>query len=273
MIRTILVATDGSEGSVAAERYAIALASRLEASLHGLTVVEDSLIRGMREDGLGVQPPDNSQMEVYLKERAAAVCQRLVERGRVAGIEIRCEGLRGIADDCIAERSRTVDLLVVGRNGVNGSYRTGLIGSVGDAVLRKTNRSALLVPPGAELRGPIVVGFDGSPGSKRALRLATELAQRLGQPLHLFVDSKDKDRARARFEQARELLEGPPIEVHECVSTLGRPEMKLVACAKRVGACAIVMGAYGRNRLTEYFLGSNAMAVLRASSVAVFLAR
>jgi nucleotide-binding universal stress UspA family protein len=33
------------------------------------------------------------------------------------------------------------------------------------------------------------------------------------------------------------------------------------------------MGAYGRNRITEYFLGSNAGAVVRTSPVAVLLAR
>jgi nucleotide-binding universal stress UspA family protein len=33
------------------------------------------------------------------------------------------------------------------------------------------------------------------------------------------------------------------------------------------------MGAYGRNRLTEYFLGSNAAAVARTSPIAVLLAR
>jgi nucleotide-binding universal stress UspA family protein len=35
----------------------------------------------------------------------------------------------------------------------------------------------------------------------------------------------------------------------------------------------IVMGGYGRNRITEYFLGSNAVAVVRSSPVAVLLAR
>jgi nucleotide-binding universal stress UspA family protein len=33
------------------------------------------------------------------------------------------------------------------------------------------------------------------------------------------------------------------------------------------------MGAFGRNRINEYFLGSNAAAVVRTSPVAVLLAR
>ena len=40
-----------------------------------------------------------------------------------------------------------------------------------------------------------------------------------------------------------------------------------------VHAGLIVMGAFGRNRITDYFLGSNAAAVVRTSPVAVLLAR
>ncbi len=273
MIESILVATDGSEASGSAERFAIALSARLGMSLLGLTVVEDSLIRGMHEDGLGVPPPRNEEMESYLKERAGAICQRLAERGRAAGIEVRAESLRGIADDCITERGRNSHLLVIGRHGVNAMFRTGLIGSVADAVLRKTQKPAIVVPQGAELRGPVVLGFDGSPGSKRATALAKEFALRMQVPLHIFVDSKDKDRAVVRFSQARQLLGDDGLELHESASTLGRPEMKIVECAKTAGAGLIVMGAYGRNRITEYFMGSNAAAVVRSSPVAVLLAR
>ncbi|MBW2712197.1 MAG: universal stress protein [Deltaproteobacteria bacterium] len=273
MIEKILVATDGSEASASAERFAVSLAARLKATLHGLAVVEDSLIRGMREDGLGVPPPRNEEMETYLKERATAICRRLTERGRSAGLEIRSESLRGIADDCITERGRSAHLLVIGRNGVNATFRTGLIGSVADAVLRKTQKPALVVPPGADLSGPIILGFDGSPGSKRATDLAKEMALRLQVPLHIFVDSKDKDRAVVRFSQARQLLGDDRLTIHESASTLGRPEMKIVECAKNVNAGLIVMGAYGRNRITEYFMGSNAASVVRTSPVAVLLAR
>ena len=63
------------------------------------------------------------------------------------------------------------------------------------------------------------------------------------------------------------------MELHENASTLGRPEMKIIECAKAANAGLIVMGAYGRNRITEYFMGSNAAAVVRSSPVAVLLAR
>jgi nucleotide-binding universal stress UspA family protein len=87
------------------------------------------------------------------------------------------------------------------------------------------------------------------------------------------VDSKDKGRAAARFDEVRRLVSGLSVPVREASSTLGRPDVKLVDNAKECRASLIAMGAFGRNRITEYFLGSNAAAVVRTSPIAVLLAR
>jgi nucleotide-binding universal stress UspA family protein len=103
--------------------------------------------------------------------------------------------------------------------------------------------------------------------------MAVDLAQRLGQAIHVFVDSKDKGRAAARFDEVRRLLGTAQVPVRESNSTLGRPDVKVVDTARSARAGVIVMGAFGRNRISEYFVGSNASAVVRSSPVAVLLAR
>ena len=123
------------------------------------------------------------------------------------------------------------------------------------------------------MSGPIVLGFDGSPGSRIAASMTVELANSLAEPVHVFVDSKDKGRAVARFEEVRQLLGGLTQPMREISSTLGRPDVKIVDTAREVRAGLIVMGAFGRNRITEFFLGSNAAAVVRTAPVAVLLAR
>jgi nucleotide-binding universal stress UspA family protein len=49
--------------------------------------------------------------------------------------------------------------------------------------------------------------------------------------------------------------------------------VKLVDTAREAGAGLIVIGAYGRNRISDYFIGSNAASVARTSHVGVVLAR
>ena len=273
MISTILMASDGSEASVAAERFAVALAARTKARLLGLSVVEDRFARGLREDGLGVAPPAREPAAAYLKSRADAVGRRVLEHARSQGVESHCESAEGIADDLIVERGQHADLIVLGRDGQSKDYRTGLIGSTVNGVIRKTAKSALVVPAGAQLSGPIVLGFDGSPGSRLAAAVAVDLAKELAEPVHVFVDSKDKGRYAARIEEVRGIVGTLPVPVREISSTLGRPDVKLVDSAREVRAGLIVMGAFGRNRITEYFLGSNAAAVVRTSPIAVLVAR
>jgi nucleotide-binding universal stress UspA family protein len=100
-----------------------------------------------------------------------------------------------------------------------------------------------------------------------------DLSTKLAEPVHVFVDSKDKGRAIARFDEVRGLVGTLPVPVREISSTLGRPDVKIVDSAREVRAGLVVMGAFGRNRITEYFLGSNAAAVVRSSSIAVLIAR
>lgn len=273
MIETILIATDGSEAAASAEKLAIALAARTRARLRGLTVVDEGVLQSLRVHGLGVAPPSVDGLEAFLKARADAICRRLAERARAGGVEVACDAAHGAPDDCIVERGRSVDCIVLGRDGEHAALRTALVGPVTDAVLRKTAKPTLVVPSGAELSGPVLLAFDGSPGSRLAAAFAVELATRLGEAVHVFVDSKDKGRAAARFEEVRQLLGSLAEPRFETSSTLGRPDVKIIDAARAAGAGLIVMGAFGRNRINEYFLGSNAAAVVRASPIAVFLAR
>jgi nucleotide-binding universal stress UspA family protein len=250
----------------------VALARRLGARLSGVTVLEDRYARPSDDEGLGA-PPRPEGIEAWLKARADAVARRFAERARAEGVEASCETLQGIGDDRIAERAQSTHLLVIGRDGEHAPYRTGLVGSTAEGVLRKVQVPVIVVPPGASLSGPILLAFDGSPGSRLAAKLAVELAGRLKESIVVFVDSKDKGRAAARFDEVRRLLGSLPVAVRESSSTLGRPDVKSVDAAREAGAGLLAMGAFGRNRITDYFLGSNAAAVVRTSPIAVLLAR
>ncbi len=273
MIETILVATDGSEDASAAEQTAMGLASRLGARLSAVSIIDDRLLRAPAGDGLALPSFPETEITTYYRARAEAVARRFGERARGEGLDASCEVLQGIPDDRIVEKVQGVDLLLIGRTGTTVSNRGGLVGATVDSILRKTSKPTILVPAGAPLTGPLVLGFDGSPGSRIAAKIAVTLANGLNEAVHVFVDSKDKGRAVARFDEVRQLVGGLSVPVRETSSTLGRPDVKIVDTAKEVRASLIVIGAYGRNRITEYFLGSNASSVARTSPVSVLLAR
>jgi nucleotide-binding universal stress UspA family protein len=273
MIESVLIATDGSEAAASAESLSLSLAARLGVRLSCLSVVEERVTRGLRAEGLGVEAPNTAAIDSFLEARAEAVTRRLAERGRGRNVDVSPETARGVADDIIVDRGKHHDLIVLGRDGEHARARTELIGSTVDGVVRKTAKPAIVVPSGADLSGPLLLAFDGSPGSKLAARVAVDLAGRLSEAIHVFVDSKDKGRSAARFDEVRRLLGTPTVPVREAASTLGRPDAKIVDAAREANAGLVVMGAYGRSRIHEYFLGSNSAAVVRTSPVAVLLAR
>ncbi len=273
MIETILVATDGSDASSVAERFGVSLGSRLRARLSACTVVEDCDMRPPADGGLGISGFPETELGSYYRARAEVTARRFSERARAEGLDASCDSSQGSADDRIVERAQNADVVILGRGGKGAAHRSSLLGSTVEAVLRKTPKSTLVVPSGATPSGPIVLGFDGSPGSRIAAKLAVDLANGLGESVHVFVDSKDKGRAVARFEEVRQLVGGLSVPVSETSSTLGRPDVKLVDAAREARASLVVLGAYGRNRITDFFLGSNAAAVARTSPVAVLLAR
>jgi nucleotide-binding universal stress UspA family protein len=273
MIESILIATDGSEAAGAAERFGLALASRLKASASGLTVLEDRDVRAPKDDGLGLPPFPENELAAYFRARADATMRRFAERARGENLDASCDSLEGAADDRVVERGQSVDLVALGRDGKGAASRGALVGSTVDGVVRKSTKPTLVVPAGAPMSGPIVLGFDGSPGSRLAANLAVAIAGATGEAVHVFVDSKDKGRAIARFEEVRQLVGSLSVPVRETSSTLGRPDVKIVDTARESRSSLIVIGAYARNRITDYFVGSNAAAVVRTSPVAVLLAR
>ena len=89
MIETILVATDGSEDSSAAERTAMGLATRLGARLSGVTVIEDRTVRPPASEGLQLPPFPEAELGAYVRARAEAVARRFSERARAESIEAK----------------------------------------------------------------------------------------------------------------------------------------------------------------------------------------
>jgi len=204
MIEKILVATDGSDDGGAAERAAVALAARLRVRLSGITVIEDGDVKMPPSAGMTLPPFPEVELAAFHRARSEAIAHRLAERARGEGLEAGCEIAHGTADDRIVEKAQESDLLVIGRDSKSADRRGALLGSTVEGVIRKTKRSTVVVPSGSPLAGPIVLGFDGSPGSRIAAAMAVDLANALGESVHVFVDSKDKGRAVARFEEVRQ---------------------------------------------------------------------
>lgn len=127
----ILVPTDGSDAATAAARHGLALASSLDATIHALSVVDDTL--------LGPDPESNAASEASERaaEEAVRAVESLAEKRGISDVVRHVD--RGSPVECVLDRveSADVDAVVLGAIGRRGTERIAL-GSVAE----KTARSA-----------------------------------------------------------------------------------------------------------------------------------
>ena len=138
--------------------------------------------------------------------------------------------------------------------------------------------------------GKFIVAYDGSPGSKKALALAANLAKGLSAKLILIrvldparlIDSEINDVAKARAhyerryseslatakEQLAELGDAVAMEVLE-----GNPAETIIEYAEQEHAKLIVVGTRGLGGFKRLLLGSMAQALVTYSEIPVLVAK
>ncbi len=174
----ILVGLDGSAGSLLALRWAAWFASSTQRGLRPAHAwqygrpLEDSLAGS-------APPPDVDGLESALEDRLRELAQQELDDPTVV---TECRALRGPALQALRDEAERTDasLIVVGARGTGGALRV-MLGSVSRQLIHYPMRAVAVVPDYdvlASRKGPIVVGVDGSAGSSRALRWATDAAHR-----------------------------------------------------------------------------------------------
>ncbi len=263
MVSSILVGVEDSDGAATALRWT------------------DRFVDGERQRGRGVaavavsawSPPalalagglapaegwDRAAAEALDRQLAQLPDPDRFERAVIAGPP---------ADVLIDEAARRdVDLVVVGRRGRSALAQI-LLGSVSRSVAAQAERPVAVVPPGAEWStDPIVVGYDGSPGSEAALRWALEHTNgpiialsawhlptdAIYDPAAVDVDGFE-DRVRRGLADAIAALPANGAERVTPIVQRDDPRLALVAQAKE--AAAVVLGARANRGVRGLLLGS-----------------
>lgn len=147
-ISRILVPVDFSAHAQHALRYAIALASRFDASLHLLHVVEDPVTTG----ALSPEGVMTDLTELRRELIAHADERLLVLRGQAerAQVPVVTSARLGLTATTILEYARAldIDLIVMGTHGRTGMAHL-ILGSVAERVVRQAPCPVLTVREGA----------------------------------------------------------------------------------------------------------------------------
>jgi nucleotide-binding universal stress UspA family protein len=259
MIKRILVPTDGSEYASVGVRYAVALAQRYGATLHGLHVVDIKLLEGpfLRDisASLGTAPYVNYQgnISMILEERGAAALDTFKAACATAGVGCEVGQVTGIVPRCIVEMGDLADLIVMGRGGEHSEWLDGLVGSTTATVVRRSDRPVLVTGVDTPGTRGCVIAYDGSSHAKKALLAAATIGVDWKMPCHVLVVGDAK--SQHLLDEAKAVLASHEVEVDYTLRP-GDPSEEIVAYAKETQADLLVMGAYGHTKVRELVVGS-----------------
>jgi nucleotide-binding universal stress UspA family protein len=285
-IRVVLIPLFGSEADSWCLRAGMAVAKRFGAHADGLFVRIDpaDVIPAI---GDGVSPA----VVMQLTDAAAAEMARQSEAARGA-FETACEQagialvdgpgqgtaasarwieLTGRRDEIIPTKARVSDLTVLARSHDQAPPE---LDAVIEATLFGAGRPLLIVPPGGAraLGESIAVAWNGGTEAARAVGWALPFLENAGA-VHCLTAQTRRTRADVALELSDYLAwRGIACERHAIAAQEDEPVgAALLRVASEIGADLLVMGGYGRTRLSELVLGGVTRHVLAEATLPVLL--
>lgn len=269
----IVVGVDGSPSSQQALRWA---AAEAEAGGHELVVLQS-----WHEPALS-GPGATAGYEAELvfagaKSEVDAVAAEVHERH--PGLPVAPMVIDGRPANALIDRATDADLLVVGARGRGGFLRLEL-GSVSTKVARRSPAPVVVVR-GDEDRSDqpeVVVGIDGSPCSRNALRWAAAWANTHGKTLVIVMAWNHLEPQGLHGPERVEVEYGPEDADRTLTAivadVLGRGQIPRIVTesvcelparavlARATEACLIVLGRHGAPRWSPPSIGATAVQVL-----------
>ncbi len=280
MMKSIVVALDGSQSSANARRLALEVAQRTGADLVGLGVLDVPWITAPRATPIGGGYHQIHRNEELLKQGRAKLVERIEAfHAECTAVGVGCSAIGSEGDpvqqvDAEADRH---DLIIIGRE---TNFHGGVDHDVGDCVEKlcsDTPRPLIMAPEGDVLPGDpniVVVAFDGSVTASRAMHMYLLLGLADGREIHVVAVDSDSVKARGQADRAAALFRSHGVKVEtNCIVDNGRPSSAILGAVSAANAGRLVMGAFGHHDsgLRRLFMGSTTKRLLHESPVPIFI--
>ncbi len=209
MPKTILVGLDGSAWCDAATTLGIQWAKVLPAELLGIAIVDEPTIRAPEPVPIGggayKSRLEASQLE-DARRRVKEFAGSFVERCRVAGVPCRALQETGLPAERILALAEDLDLTLLGQETHYHFETQSTPCETLKEVLYVSSRPVIVVPKELPTGSSIVVAYDGSPPSVRALQAFQKSGLNEGQPVYVVSVARNLEVAARRADEAAQFL-------------------------------------------------------------------
>ncbi len=279
MLKTILVPIDSSDTSLVAVDYAIELSKSFNSEIMGVSIIDIKKLAGpfMRDLGTsigGMVPYGDFQQKVrkLMEDTARAALDELEGKCNTANVPCIREIREGVVSKEIVKSAERCDMISMGMAGEHALWRDALLGSNLESVARQTHKPIMVTPEKYKAIAKILIAYDGSPFSDKALNTGAEIAQQMHLPLTVITVSDDKDKGEKTLSKAIENLKDYSV-TYDTILESGDPVKVILNVCKEGCFDLMVMGAYGHSKIRELILGSTTIRIMRKANCPVLLCR
>lgn len=275
MLRTILVGLDGTAFSDSAVELGIRWARRYDGLLVGLGIIDEPAIRRPQ-----AVPAGASQFKRDADDAHVADARRRVEQfldrfvNRCAEAQISAKELEDVGTpwERIVLEAQRYDLIMLGKETHFRFETQSEPCDTLDKVLHHAPRPVVVVPEKIEEGQAVVIGFDGSLQAARAVKAFASMGPVDLGPVHVVTIGSDKVELAQIANRAVEFLGSHDIQAksHVIQSRKNTSDV-LLETSVALDAALVVLGAYGKPLLKEFFLGSVTRKIVHDTTVPLFL--
>ena len=286
MYERVLIPTDGSQPAMVAAHYGVAIADRIGAAVHVLSIIDTGAYSEQLADVDPAVRAQEERLETRAREAVEAVDEQLCDE-----FDLECTTAidHGVPYEAISDyaASNDVDLVILGTQGRSGVDRL-LLGSVAERVIRTSQIPVVAVPRSSEPPARpdldvVLIPTDGSPAAETAADHGLILAERHSASVHVLnvirsggalpgVDDPARQEAEDAVARVAQKATAVDIPVTTHVQT-GSPVDSITRFIESHGIDLVAMGTAGRSGVARHLLGSVAASVIRQSEVPVLTAR
>ncbi len=276
MIASLLVAVDSSGYARPAQEHAVALATAYRARVTGLYVLDIRYVEMPPYVDYSYTfeavPPAIAPVDIMesFKAKSERILGDVKEFMSGAGLIVDTRAEEGVPSQVIADLGRACDLIVMGKRGEHAKWGRDLLGSTAEAVARRSATPVLLIEPTYSPPTTALVLFDGSHSASRALKMAADMAGRIGLHLRVLTADDDVERGRATQSAASGYLAPTGLGAEYFVLP-GRAAKAASALLAKEPADLLIMGMRGHSALHDLILGSTAEQLMRSVELPVLL--
>ncbi|MBS0272147.1 MAG: universal stress protein [Proteobacteria bacterium] len=277
MIKSILVTLDESQSSESAKKFGVDLAKLHKANLTGIGVLDEPWIAAPEAIPLG-----GAAFKVELDEQLLHDAKRRVHKleknfsSYCTSQNISCSIIdaTGVPAYAIEHFMTEHDLLIIGKDSNFHFTATEDTTISVKQIIRDNPRPVIVTGPELSHQGSthILVAFDGTFASSRALHMALLIGIFKGKTVHIASVSNETDKARDWVNIAAKLCQNHDIKV-EChpIKSSEKPAKALLGLCEDLKPSLIVMGAFGHGGISYFFMGSCAKDLLKSTNIPLFV--